>query len=120
MTRKGLYVVLTNCTDAAREAEFNEWYNNMAVPDILASPGFVAATRYRLVGQRGEGQAKYLTLYEVEVENLEAFSAEHMRTLDERAAQRRAKGRIFDAIEPFYLAWYEPITPRITEEAPGA
>ena len=53
---KAIVLVFTDCADPAREAEFNEWYNNTHVPDILQAEGFVAATRYQVLGNPGPGQ----------------------------------------------------------------
>jgi len=38
-------LVETNFGDPLREKEFNEWYDRMHLPDILETPGFVAARR---------------------------------------------------------------------------
>ena len=43
---KWINMVETNCSDPSREREFNDWYDNMHVPDVLKTPGFVAVTRY--------------------------------------------------------------------------
>src|SRR3546814_6479308 len=43
-----LYIVLTNATPGDDE-QFNDWYTNTHIPDVLAVPGFVAAQRFRLV-----------------------------------------------------------------------
>ncbi len=39
------YVVKTKSTDPAREAEFNAWYDDIDIPDVLAVPGFMRARR---------------------------------------------------------------------------
>src|SRR3546814_16369245 len=39
-----LYIVLTNATPGDDE-QFNDWYTNTHIPDVLAVPGFVAAQR---------------------------------------------------------------------------
>jgi hypothetical protein len=53
--------------DPTREAEFNDWYTHVHLPERIAIPGFLRARRYveslkdpRLAGWR------YFTLYEVE------------------------------------------------------
>src|SRR3546814_16340103 len=43
-----LYIVLTNATPGDDE-QFNDWYTNTHIPDVLALPGFVAAQRFRPV-----------------------------------------------------------------------
>jgi Domain of unknown function (DUF4286) len=44
--------------------EFNRWYNERHVPDLLSCPGFLTARRYRCI----DGQPQYLAIYEVESE----------------------------------------------------
>ncbi len=44
------------------EEEFNRWYNEEHLPDLLKVPGFFGARRF--VAE--EGQPKYLAFYEVE------------------------------------------------------
>ena len=45
---RSLWLVATRCTDPAREAEFNSWYDQFHLPDMLAVPHVVAAQRYTL------------------------------------------------------------------------
>ena len=42
---KYTFVVLTNPT-SGKEAEYNKWYNDQHIPDVLNVPGFVAAQRF--------------------------------------------------------------------------
>jgi hypothetical protein len=59
-----------------REDEFDEWYTNVHLRDLLAVPGVTGATRYRVSGvQLGEPQlppARHLTLYAIESDDLAA------------------------------------------------
>jgi len=45
MTDKFVQVVFSNPVEG-KEDEFNEWYDNVHVPELLAVPGMVSATRY--------------------------------------------------------------------------
>jgi hypothetical protein len=42
---QSILLVLTNPVPG-REAEFNDWYDNRHVPEVLAVPGFVSCTRF--------------------------------------------------------------------------
>jgi hypothetical protein len=66
------FVVFTNAADG-RDDEFNDWYNNRHLHDLLSTEGFVAAQRFRLADMNpGQDFAhQYLALYEVETEDLE-------------------------------------------------
>lgn len=86
---KWLLVVESNCTDAAREAEFNKWYDQTHLPDVLETPGFVRATRYENT-EPAEGKAKFLATYEIETDNIDRF----LKTHNDNMAKKRAAGRI--------------------------
>jgi hypothetical protein len=91
---RAVVLVFTDCTDHAREKEFNEWYDNTHVPDILETPGFVGCTRYELMGNPGPGQGKYLAIYDVESDDLKSA----MAALQQRAAQLGAQKRVIDCL----------------------
>jgi len=107
---KAIILVFTNCADPAREAEFNEWYNKTHVPDILQAEGFVAATRYQLLGNPGPGQGKFLAVYEVEADDLPtAFAG-----VQKRLAEVTAQGRIIDTVRMVGFTPFLQITERQT------
>jgi hypothetical protein len=68
---KYTFVVLTNPT-SGKEGEYNRWYNEQHIPDVLNVPGIVAAQRFRLADtQMGDKNPhKYLALYEIETDDL--------------------------------------------------
>jgi len=87
-----LYFAFSDCKDPDREAEFNEWYDTMHLPDMLEVPGMIKATRWKSA-ESGEGQhRKYLALYELETDDLEEFN-EKVR---ERGMWTMEKGRFSD------------------------
>ena len=107
---KAIVLVFTNCADPARESEFNEWYNNTHIPDILQAEGFVAATRYQLLGEPGPGQGKFLAVYEVEADELgKAFAG-----VQKRLAEVTAQGRVIDAVRIVGFTPCLQISPRRT------
>jgi hypothetical protein len=71
--------------DAKDEMAFNEWYDNIHVPDVLSLPEIIAATRYQLAGA-----ATYLALYEIDGDPERAVAA-----LTERSREWAAAGRLF-------------------------
>jgi hypothetical protein len=62
--KKFVLTVFTNPV-AGREEEYNKWYNEVHVPDVLRIPGFTAARRFKL-GAEAESPHKYLAIYEFE------------------------------------------------------
>lgn len=111
MAANNVLVFITNCPDASREEEFNNWYNNIHFKDILKLPGFKGATRYRIAHAPEAPHGKYLALYEIEGDILKAV-AEVQKSIPEWAAA----GRMFDGSEVFYSAPYEAITEFVKAE----
>jgi len=90
----GRYLLLafSDCKDPAREKEFNDWYSDIHVPDMLEVPGMISATRW-VSAESKEGQSrKYLALYELETDNLEKFGA----AVGERGMRTMQEGRFSD------------------------
>lgn len=48
----------------SKEEEFNRWYNDVHVPEVLACPGWLWGARYQAL----DGEPRYLALYEMESE----------------------------------------------------
>ena len=65
-------VVLTNPVDG-REEEYNEWYDTVHLPEVLALEGFVAAQRFAaapaMAGREGPPR-QYLAIYEIEADDV--------------------------------------------------
>ena len=102
---KWVYLVHTNCLDPSREKEFNEWYDETHLPDILETPGFTRATRYEN-REPAEGQGKFLALYEVETEDIDQTMAAHQANM----AKKREQGRMTELVSVVSRALYEQIS----------
>ena len=82
---KWLLIVETNCKDEKRESEFNDWYDNIHIPDVVNdTPGFKNATRY-LIRDPKRSKGKYRAIYEIETNDIQK-SMGHM--------QEMSKGRL--------------------------
>lgn len=77
---KHVLVVLSKPTEGKAE-EYQEWYNNQHLDEVLRIPGFVAATRYELSEHQLEGftesQHPYLAIYEIDGDPQEALERLH-------------------------------------------
>jgi hypothetical protein len=64
------YVVFTGPAPG-REDDYNRWYNEQHLTDVLAVEGFVAAQRFRIVELDSNSQpaSRYMAIYEIEAEN---------------------------------------------------
>src|SRR4051794_13608549 len=53
-----------------RDDEFNEWYTNQHLDDLVALPGFTSAQRFKLHSvSMGTTLNKYLAIYDVETDD---------------------------------------------------
>jgi len=104
--QRWLLTVESNCADPSREQEFNDWYDKIHLPDILETPGFIRAARYENTVPM-EGKAKYVTMYEIETDDLQQTEAAFAQSLDSLATQ----GRISDLVMAVGGGMYRQITP---------
>lgn len=63
-------------SDAVRgqESEYNDWYDDIHIPDVLRLPGVVSARRFRLSAEQLDPAlgptTDYVAIYELDVEDL--------------------------------------------------
>ena len=127
------YVVFTNAVPG-RDDEYNRWYDEQHLGDVLAFPGFFRAERFRLIPAGGQDQEfGYLAIYSFESNDggatiaalLEAGAAGGMQISDALAPgartilyRRLAGGRTeLDAASSRfkYLAFTNPVDGREDE-----
>ncbi|MFY9327543.1 MAG: DUF4286 family protein [Georgfuchsia sp.] len=58
-------IVLSNPV-AGREDEYNDWYTNRHLADVLKVPGFKSARRFKLAQDDPAAKWKYLAIYDFE------------------------------------------------------
>lgn len=76
---KGSLIVLTNPVPG-KEKEYNEWYDNVHLSDVLDCPGIVSAQRYDAHDYVGNKSThKYVAIYNIEHEDLVAVVEEIFR-----------------------------------------
>jgi hypothetical protein len=66
---KGVILVESRPSSPDREQEYNTWYDEVHIPELLALDGIVAARRLRPV----DGDGPYVALYEIEGDDLQAI-----------------------------------------------
>jgi len=71
---KYVFVVFTEPVEG-QDAEYNEWYSDVHIPDVLKLDGITAARRFKLASTEPpqEGHRPYLALYEIETEDVSAI-----------------------------------------------
>ncbi|MFT3721881.1 hypothetical protein [Pseudorhodoferax sp.] len=112
---KFTYVVLTNPTSPEDEAEFNRWYTEQHLQDVLRVPGVVSAQRYKRTDQqRGSGPQpwNYLALYECDAASPDVVTngiQERYNTPDMVISPTLAAAR--------YACYFEPMTEPVRKKA---
>lgn len=84
------------------EQEYNDWYSNRHLQDLLACPGIISARRFTLADQQvrdGPQPFKYFSLYEIETDDLQGFVDELLaRAGTERMPRSTALGDAFPVL----------------------
>lgn len=65
---RGIFLVEARPSSPDRLDEFNTWYDEIHIPQILSFDGFVSARRFEPVDDDGP----YVTIYEMEADDLAA------------------------------------------------
>jgi hypothetical protein len=115
---KTILTVLTNPVGEGRDEEFNEWYDRVHVPDVLAVDGFVAVTRYRVAATQARGTPspgyRYLAVYEIDTDDLAEALASLMR-----AGKSMMFTEALDLSTASAVA-YDEILPRVERSSVGS
>jgi len=103
-------IALTNALEG-RDDEFNDWYTNVHLADVLKLPGVVAAQRFRMSDTQyrpGPFEYGYMAVYEIEIDDIS-------RTLSElKAVSGTEKMPLSPALNTQRMVWIlEPITGRV-------
>ena len=73
---KYVFMVFANAVDG-KDAEFNDWYNNVHLAEVLQVPGFATGQRFEMAGDPTPGaDHKYLAMYELETDDPQATLGE--------------------------------------------
>lgn len=77
-------VVMSRPTEG-REDEYNDWYQNVHLGELVALPGFTCAQRFRYARSLVEGEAyPYMSIYEIETDDIDAV-LNNLRAIAERS-----------------------------------
>ena len=101
---KYLLKVESNCKDPSREDEYHHWYDDIHIPDVLETPGFVRGACYKIL-QPKPGQGRYIAIYEMETDNYDNLMAAHQANMKRKEAQ----GRMTDLFSPVSRAIYKMV-----------
>jgi hypothetical protein len=111
-----LYIVFGNPTTPDQDGEFNDWYNNIHIPDVLAIPGVLSAQRYkRSLLDREVGRPVdygYVTVYEFEGDPNEVMAKIGAGVA---SGTIRMDGAPFDRTK-VNMAFWTPVTEKVEAE----
>ena len=98
---KHVFLSLLNA-QSGKDEEFNNWYHDVHLPEVLTIPGFAGAQRFKLSAAQLPGMEtrwKYLVIYEINGDT-------PAHALAELAARMSGGGMIIsDALAPDVAAW---------------
>ncbi|MFO1401803.1 MAG: amidohydrolase [Steroidobacteraceae bacterium] len=117
-----LMVVRTIATNPAREAEFNDWYDRIDIPDVLEVPGYMRA-------RRGLGQplpelpdydlqdvaGKYVALYDIRSPDIDRTIIDMLMA----SQQMVARGRSTSALKVVGRFYYQQAAAAYDAPAPA-
>jgi hypothetical protein len=107
----GVLVIQTD-PRAGREAEFEQFYNGIHVPEILQTPGFTVGRRFRAVQsdalpQRPEGEWRSnLAIYDVVSDDLVAA---YTRLLGRMTGGDLTSTDVFSDVNPYRAQLFEQV-----------
>lgn len=108
--KKFKLLVLTNPKEG-RDQEYNDWYTNRHLADVVAVPGFVSAQRFKLTDPMGfKHDHRYLAIYEIE-------SDDPKKVMDEMMSRSGTPAMVLSEaldLEGATIALYEECSPAVS------
>src|SRR5277367_5383815 len=99
-----------------QDVEFNRWYREQHVPDLLRVPGIKSARRFEVVSQEEGWKGTYLGVYEVEADDIAMVTEEIKRRRGTDAMPKNPTA--VDSSQTFAI-WARPIDPPQTATDKG-
>ena len=101
----GCLVVYTRC-EPGRDDEFNKWYDEIHVGEVLALPGMTACQRFKLSDSQmmPDHKFRYMAIYEFDCSPAEALKA---------MGEGAGGFNMSEDLEAPYMAIYEPLGDRV-------
>src|SRR5689334_14577438 len=95
-----LMTVLSRPTDLTREAEFNAWYDDVDIPELLQMPGYERARRGRRVdlaspSVTAAGESSYIALYDIATPTIDRLMVDMLMS----ARKMKTSGRSTDLLD---------------------
>jgi hypothetical protein len=110
---KFVFLVRTGPSSPERTDEYNDWYDQVHLPDVLKVKGVTAASRFRATKQMGGGTVEgpeFLAIYEVEADDPQDF----FDALGKAAADGGLPMSDVIVADVSGISLWEEITPRVS------
>ena len=114
MTDRCIQIVFSNPVEG-KDDEFNEWYDNVHIPELLAVPGMLSAQRYDLrdaeIYHLQDGrppEQRYCLIYEMEGD-VDAIMAE----IQERVAEGKINMADCLDMSSWRLSFWDRLGPKV-------
>lgn len=105
-------LVLSRPTEGM-EAEYNDWYQNTHIQQIVSLPGFISAQRFKLAVNMLDNAYPYMAIYEIEADDVEAA----YQALQNAAGDGSMVMSPTLDLETVYASVYEPFGEAATKSA---
>jgi hypothetical protein len=74
---RAIMMAFSQPTSPEVEDEYNDWYDNVHLKDVVAIPGITSATRFKLSGTQQSktldpSQQPYLAVYDIEADDIQS------------------------------------------------
>jgi len=119
--RPWLMMVSTKSTDTRRDAQFNEWYNQIDIPDVLQVPGYKRARRGlridlpQLPRADPSDDNTYLALYDILSPNIDRTMIDMLMA----SRKMEAVGRSTDLLKVTERLYFRQLAPASEPATPG-
>jgi hypothetical protein len=111
------HIIVLSKPAPGRESEFDTWYTNQHIRDLVKVPGIISARRFRLVEGHTRGVSQqYVAEYEVETDDIDATMAAVQQRL---GTDQMPMSDAFDMSSAAFLV-AEAITEKLTAPAAEA
>jgi hypothetical protein len=113
---KTIAIEYLSCTDESRAYEFNRWYKEVHIPDLLKTPGIANVYRYRnMTEDLKEGQPRYISLYRLDSDDPWSLMQKVMKEDNKKRAEQ---GRMINCLKSYQVGVWDFIAMRTSVMPP--
>jgi hypothetical protein len=109
---KYLFVAQSDCADASKNEEYQNWLKEIHIPDIFFNtPGIQNATLYVNTNPADNKRPEYMVVYQIETDDVSRFAGDLDKTVKRvDSAGRVSKLLVPEKAYPFALTFYKEVS----------